>query len=158
MKMNRKNNYGLQKNANAGWMFYRHYYHALFEKVWGTPGMPAAEKNKIFTEAWGSQLVKEKKDNKIVNEYIHDGCNHYFTTLKLESYKKLLGDDIKGQFEPDKETILYTTYPGLATGIGTMHETGEEGEYKLGLAFDHTTGLPFIPGQSVKGLLRSVFR
>lgn len=52
---------------------------------------------------------------------------------------------------------LRTVYPGLITGIGMAHETGMEGESKLGMAFDHTSGLPYIPGSSVKGLLRSMF-
>ena len=52
---------------------------------------------------------------------------------------------------------LETTYPGLLTGVGIPHGTGHNGEAKLGLVFDHTTGLPYIPGSSVKGLLRSVF-
>ncbi len=53
---------------------------------------------------------------------------------------------------------LKTTYPGLVTGIGVKHETGKaEGELKLGCAFDHTTGLPYIAGSGVKGKLRSFF-
>ena len=52
---------------------------------------------------------------------------------------------------------LTTAYPGLLTGIGILHGTGHEGEAKLGLMFDHTTGLPYLPGSSVKGLLRSMF-
>src|SRR5690606_22651360 len=49
------------------------------------------------------------------------------------------------------------TYPGLIIGTGVAHETGLKGEMKLGLSFDYTTGLPYIPGSSVKGILRSVF-
>lgn len=52
---------------------------------------------------------------------------------------------------------LTTCYPGLITGIGICHSSGQINEAKLGLSFDHTTGLPFIPGSSVKGLLRSIF-
>jgi CRISPR-associated protein Cmr6 len=53
---------------------------------------------------------------------------------------------------------LCTAYPGLVTGTGTTHETGKaEGEFKLGFAFDHTTGVPYIPGASIKGKLRSFF-
>lgn len=59
---------------------------------------------------------------------------------------------------PKAQTFsLQTQYPGLITGIGIQHATGHEGEAKLGLAFDHTTGLPYLPGSSVKGVLRSVF-
>jgi len=50
-----------------------------------------------------------------------------------------------------------TVYPGLLAGSGYAHETGTKEEFKLGFFFDHTTGLPIIPGSSVKGVLRSVF-
>lgn len=53
---------------------------------------------------------------------------------------------------------LTTIYPGLICGIGYEHELGFENEFKLGFSFDHTTGLPYIPGSSVKGTLRSAFR
>lgn len=52
---------------------------------------------------------------------------------------------------------LTTTYPGLLTGTGIPHIANHNGEVKLGLQFDHTTGLPYLPGSSVKGLLRSMF-
>lgn len=52
---------------------------------------------------------------------------------------------------------LETTYPGLLLGSGITHGSGLLGEIKLGFFLDHTTGLPVIPGSSVKGVLRSVF-
>jgi CRISPR-associated protein Cmr6 len=48
-------------------------------------------------------------------------------------------------------------YPGLATGVGISHEAGIEGEFKLGVHFDYTYGMPVIYGSSVKGVLRSAF-
>ena len=48
-------------------------------------------------------------------------------------------------------------YPGLITGIGLTHEVGIEGEFKLGMHFDYTYGMPVIYGSSIKGLLRSAF-
>jgi CRISPR-associated protein Cmr6 len=53
---------------------------------------------------------------------------------------------------------LKTIYPGLVCGIGYEHELGFTNEFKLGFSFDHTTGLPYIPGSSVKGTLRSGFK
>lgn len=64
-----------------------------------------------------------------------------------------------------------TTYPGLLIGAGYNHGVGEFGEanaddsknnpgnliFKLGFYFDYTSGLPAIPGSSVKGILRSAF-
>ncbi len=53
---------------------------------------------------------------------------------------------------------LCTTYPGLTTGVGMPHGIKEQNEdFKIGFYFDHTTGLPLIPGSSVKGALRAAF-
>ena len=41
---------------------------------------------------------------------------------------------------------LSTIYPGLLTGSGMVHETNNQGELKLGFFFDHTSGLPMLPG------------
>lgn len=53
---------------------------------------------------------------------------------------------------------LNVRYPGLVTGVGISHEAKVEGEFKLGIHLDYTTGLPVIYGSSVKGVLRSAFR
>ena len=51
-----------------------------------------------------------------------------------------------------------TTYPGLLLGSGNAHELPSiEGQAILGFHFDYTTGLPVIPGSSIKGVLRSAF-
>lgn len=69
---------------------------------------------------------------------------------------------------------LKTCYPGLLCGVGYHHEINkpkdEEGKkgkkvekdkeddpevYNLGMYFDYTSGLPVIPGSSIKGMLRS---
>lgn len=55
------------------------------------------------------------------------------------------------------EFPLTVCYPGLVTGIGITHEAKIEGEFKLGMHLDYTTGLPVIYGSSVKGVLRSAF-
>lgn len=49
------------------------------------------------------------------------------------------------------------SYPGLVSGIGISHETGITGEFKLGVHFNFTYGLPVLYGSSVKGTLRSAF-
>ena len=49
-------------------------------------------------------------------------------------------------------------YPGLITGVGIMHQAGVTGEFKLGMHFDYTTGLPVIYASSVKGVLRAYFK
>lgn len=58
----------------------------------------------------------------------------------------------------DKDTLpLQTLYPGLITGVGIDHEAGVEGEFKLGMHFDYTHGMPVIYGSSVKGVLKTYF-
>lgn len=65
-----------------------------------------------------------------------------------------------------KEFKLTTIYPGLLLGAGYSHpalkdvkknDRDEESDFQLGFFFDHTTGLPVLPGSSVKGVLKSVF-
>lgn len=54
--------------------------------------------------------------------------------------------------------VMKVHYPGLITGVGITHEANIEGEFKLGMHFDYTYGMPVVYGSSVKGVLRSVFR
>jgi CRISPR-associated protein Cmr6 len=69
-------------------------------------------------------------------------------------------------FTNDYSFSLRTAYPGLLIGVGNTHEAGskvsgeetEGAEIKLGFTIDFVTGLPIIPGSTVKGVLRSAFR
>ena len=48
--------------------------------------------------------------------------------------------------------------PGLLIGSGLAHGLPDsEEDVKTGLQFDYTSGLPVIPGSSVKGVIRSAF-
>lgn len=53
---------------------------------------------------------------------------------------------------------LGVLYPGLVTGIGINHEAKIEGEFKLGVHFDWTYGMPIVYGSSVKGVLKLYFK
>ena len=53
---------------------------------------------------------------------------------------------------------LEVIYPGLVTGIGINHEAKIEGEFKLGVHFDWTYGMPVVYGSSVKGVLKAYFK
>ena len=53
---------------------------------------------------------------------------------------------------------LRISYPGLVTGIGIDHEVKIKGEFKLGVHFDWTRGMPVVYGSSVKGVLKSAFK
>ena len=50
-------------------------------------------------------------------------------------------------------------YPGLLVGLGYEHGTDKVKDAPAispGMSLDMVTGLPFIPGSEVKGMLRSV--
>ena len=52
---------------------------------------------------------------------------------------------------------MYVTYPGLLAGIGYPHDSQVKGPIDGGFFFDYVTGLPVIPGSTLKGVLRSCF-
>lgn len=58
----------------------------------------------------------------------------------------------------NKTFKLQVNYPGLVTGVGIDHEAKIAGEFKLGVHFDWTRGMPIVYGSSVKGVLRSYFK
>ena len=52
---------------------------------------------------------------------------------------------------------LKTVYPGLTAGLGYAHGVSSNDDSKLGFSFDYVTGQPYLPGSTVKGVLRSCF-
>lgn len=52
---------------------------------------------------------------------------------------------------------LRTRYPGLVIGMGELHGVGIAREIAVGISLDYVTGLPVIPGSSLKGVLRAAF-
>ncbi|MEL6676287.1 MAG: type III-B CRISPR module RAMP protein Cmr6 [Bacteroidota bacterium] len=119
----------MSHHKNAGLLFYRGYYQNI--DFVGTTDSVKEANTAAFKEA-----------------------NRLLTSIPLPSespaasYEKIPGTQ---GFQAQ------TQYPGLILGSGYQHETRQEGELKLGFFFDHTTGLPVIPGSSIKGLLRSAF-
>lgn len=99
----------------------------------------------------GLQLHRNTGKPKLENP-----INQQLLDLQLTKYTDLIEIPYK---EPP--VSLTTIYPGLLIGSGYTHEVGGkeiENELKLGFFFDHTTGVPVIPGSSVKGMLRSAFK
>ncbi len=102
----------------------------------------------------GNNLTKDKEKS---NEQKFKTANNriFDYTFKKENFEQL---DLSTYQLPNYAKIqLSTIYPGLLTGIGMVHETNSTGELKLGFFFDHTSGLPMLPGSGVKGALRSAF-
>lgn len=86
--------------------------------------------------------------------------------LTNNSYSQKDGSEwiLKSEYEiintcsPENERFkLVVQYPGLVTGVGIDHEAKITGEFKLGVHFDWTYGMPVVYGSSVKGVLRSAF-
>lgn len=112
---------------------------------------------------------------------------YYYLKQRFESYyfnKEMLKEMDRNFFDvsviKDEEDELEANlnlqkiyfsvaHPGLLIGTGTTIEftpiQDKEGKkesvgldnYKIGINFDYTTGLPYIPGSSIKGVLRSFF-
>ena len=119
--------------ANIGWLFYKDYYAGLSDAQWRKVG-------KLQENDPDKKAIKAHFDSKNKTIFNQVASSDAFTKLGNQSF------------------LLKTTYPGLVLGTGYTHETGTEGEFKLGFYFDWTTGLPIIPGSSVKGVLRSAFK
>jgi CRISPR-associated protein Cmr6 len=91
------------------------------------------------------------------NEKAHDDnvkeWNEKIVNAKFKSGKAV-------QFT-QQSFALSTMYPGLLMGLGNPHQSAsvskEIAEIKLGFTFDYVTGIPVIPGSTVKGVLRSAF-
>ncbi|MFZ1560577.1 MAG: type III-B CRISPR module RAMP protein Cmr6 [Saprospiraceae bacterium] len=128
----------MDSNTNLGWYYNRDYFY----------GQDLSD-NKIIERGKSVKILEsdetEKKykiKNKDLTETIYELTiiNPYYQHFILEN-----------------SLFFKTLYPGLLIGAGYAHEVSAKGEVKLGLNFDHTTGLPIIPGSSLKGLLRSAF-
>jgi CRISPR-associated protein Cmr6 len=134
---------------NYGWQFYKNYYSSkTVELEWA--------KNRREHLSFPTLPFSEKpsEDDKKKHAAYFKHRNQVFEKQKPNLQKDSFFENKK---DKDQKILLKTTYPGLILGTGYGHETGMQGEMKLGFFFDYTTGLPVIPGSSVKGKLRSVF-
>jgi len=123
------------KNANLGWFYYKYYF---------------------------KKLAQNNKESSSQGSFDWDALAN-----RNETIVKSLMNNPKQYFDIPQETVSFcfkTTYPGLLIGSGYTHEAGEaifnskkEEAFKIGFFFDYTTGMPYIPGHSVKGVLRNAF-
>ncbi|MDE7313789.1 MAG: type III-B CRISPR module RAMP protein Cmr6 [Eubacterium sp.] len=89
-----------------------------------------------------------KKRNKEIEQFSFQGNEIPAAELENCAYEKRYSY---------KSFRLYTRYPGLLTGIGYPHDIKMKEAVKCGFLFDYVTGLPYISGSTVKGMLRSFF-
>lgn len=105
----------------------------------------------------GIELAQPPKDSESRKSHIAKN------EVKFKEYNSKLMDKsvVNKHTIPEQLKVvslfLKVLNPGLLPGTGYPHEIGYQGEFKLGFSFDHTTGLPVLPGSSVKGIIRSVF-
>jgi CRISPR-associated protein Cmr6 len=117
--------------SNIGWLYSKDYYKNI------------------------EQIVKLKENDQADH---FKKKNETITGMKFSAYEEFSKKVHSLNCKNITTLELTTSYPGLLIGSGIPHESGSMGEFKIGFHFDHTTGLPYIPGSSVKGLLRSAFK
>lgn len=127
--------------ANVGWLYFRHYYrNFLFspKKI-----ISINERGKETKRGNELELLFKKQNNYIFKSDI----------TKFVSHNK----EVITAMQCNVKLYFKTTYPGLLIGSGISHGTGVINDIKIGFQFDYSTGLPYIPGSSVKGTIRSMF-
>ena len=82
-----------------------------------------------------------------------------FDEEQVESAISVNADVLEVLISADYSVVnMRVQAPGLLIGSGLAHGLpGSEEDVKTGLQFDYTSGLPVIPGSSVKGVIRSAF-
>jgi len=140
------------EKPNLGWLFYKESFRKILKNE--------TNKKLILKKLGGSKLsADEERDltKNISKENETDFYEQLFSEFQpLNQFLKFQKTN-ETEREKSQSFMLETTYPGLLIGSGYAHEMGVTGELKLGFFFDHTTGMPIVPGSSVKGVLRSVF-
>lgn len=69
-------------------------------------------------------------------------------------------NDLKEKKSDIKVLYFEVKYPGILVGLGYPHEVscGEiTGQISCGMSLDYVTGMPYIPGSSIKGIIRHIF-
>lgn len=134
-------------HANVGWLYYREYYRNY-----------AVHRRTVmkYPVRRGGRDIEEKINK---HEYLLKyRKNPYLLSSRLDKMVKANRKLSENLTEAGFASLTFRTlYPGLIIGLGLSHGTPAKGDLKCGFQFDYATGLPIIPGSSVKGVLRSVF-
>lgn len=108
--------------------------------------------NKIYYSKLGANIKEHTAHIKGVHELL--------TTNATFDHSR---DYVQPPVVGSQSFVLKIAYPGLLVGIGNSHNAGmsndeDESEVAVGFSFDYVTGQPYIPGSTVKGVLRSHFK
>lgn len=125
-----------------------------------------AEKRNAEREAQRQQEQEASTDRRQSQERLGDGFNGGLAYRQREAniirlkHDPVLSRRLGVEHEGTQSFSLKTRYPGLLAGSGYPHPKAREdnNDFQLGFFFDHTSGMPVIPGSSIKGVLRSPFR
>ncbi|MBR5597143.1 MAG: type III-B CRISPR module RAMP protein Cmr6 [Lachnospiraceae bacterium] len=110
--------------------------------------------NYIFNVEYFQHIDFGKLESEVNEKKIEDQ-NKGIRTFKFAKADSPLAEC--RQMEGYQSFALYTLYPGLIIGTGNPHEIAVAGAIKQGFTFDYVTGLPYISGSTLKGMLRSYF-
>ena len=134
-------------HANVGWLYYREYYRDY--------EVNRRTVMKYTVRRGGLDIEETINKHEYLLKYRR---NPFLLSSKLDGMlrdnQQLSGTLAEAGFA---SLTFRTLYPGLIIGLGLSHGTPVDGDLKCGFQFDYATGLPIIPGSSVKGVLRSVF-
>lgn len=119
---------------------------------------------KNFSSKNKYQKNKDKFEE-VIKKNFEEATKKILEEKSKEVIRKLLNEkfynekDYKGLDIATHKFYMKTNYPGLLVGFGNPHATNAKDNvaFKNGFSFDYTTGQPYIPGSSVKGILRSCF-
>lgn len=104
---------------------------------------------------------KMKNLNLLFNKTYYDGFND-FADKNSKLIEAEFDKDFKESEVAQQTFCMRTLYPGLLVGIGYPHGVAkgiinDTNDIPVGFSFDYVSGQPYIPGSSVKGVLRSGF-
>lgn len=104
----------------------------------------------FYKEMYSNLATKTTKPDTLDNSHIKK-INQKILDTKYHTYTYPKGTQ--------HGITLKTVYPGLLIGTGYNHNAINCADnFDFGFFFDYTTGMPVIPGSSVKGVLRSLFK
>ena len=135
------------QHSNIGWLYNKAYY---------APRSATGKDGLQYPSSVDEPLTKEGGNTN--TQYIRE-MNERLLNIEVEDFAATI-ERHNRQLDHCANTKLKLKVDGrgFLTGTGLRHEMGITEEYKMGLYFDSVTGLPFIPGSSVKGGLRAHFK